>query len=445
MATLQDYSAFLNDLMVRYQTLFGFNNVLYSEMSGKTASPDGIVVYDPSQERVTPLSNAGRDAFSGAQVRVPIQAAEVPGAAGVGRAGIWPVTAPFDTAKALVKLAELAAPIGIDLATERDSKNLQYSALSYVEALTDSAYRGLAKIENDMLHGNGDGKLATITQTATSLGPVTVLGADGVAPANFDQLTPGRVVNVLTASTGADPGQGLRRKIASVSRTNGTVTFQTAQVASDGGSGNITMTANTTAIYIDSSWDGGATPGALGKSMQGFGMTATSAGTPFEGIDPANTPAWGALLTAGGGATLSDSMFEDSVYQLAGQGIDAPDFAIAHPKVVDPYKDTKTQFLMIHPETRVVPSGFSGIVVQVANQDFPLLKDLAAPHNQCRVIHKSCGRLYGDSVGPAFIQDDGGMWRFFTRQSYKEAVILDRVNFVFRAPNHVGLIQNVAG
>ena len=444
MATLQDYSAFLNDLMVRYQTLFGFNNVLYAEMSGRTQSPDGIVVYDPSQERVTPLSSAGRDAFSGAQVRVPIQAAEVPGAAGVGRAGTWPVTAPFDTAKALVKLAELAAPIGIDLATERDSKNLQYSALSYVEALTDSAYRGLAKIENDMLHGNGDGKLATITQTTTAL-TFTVLGADGVAAANFDQLTPGRVVNVLTISTGADPGQGLRRKIASVSRTNGTVTFSTTAVASDGGSGNIVGTANTTGIYIDSSWDGGATPGALGKAIQGFGQTATTGGTPFEGIDVANTPAWGAVLTAGGGATLSDSMFEDSVYQLAGQGIDAPDFAIAHPKVVDPYKDTKTQFLMIHPETRVVPSGFSGIVVQVANKDFPLLKDLAAPHAQCRVIHKSCGRLYGDSVGPAFIQDDGGMWRFFTRQSYKEAVILDRVNFVFRAPNHVGLIQNVAG
>jgi len=445
MATLQDYSAFLNDLMVRYQTLFGFWNVLYAEMTGATQSPDGVVTYDPSQERVTPLSNAGRDAFSGAQIRIPIQAAEVPGAAGVGRAGTWPVTAPFDTAKATLKLCELVAPIGVDIATERDSKNLQYSALEYVEALTQSAYRGLARIENDMLHGNGDGKLATITQTSTGLGPVTVLGADGVAAANFDQLTPGRVVNVLTISTGADPGQGLRRKIASVSRTNGTVTFSTTQVASDGGSGNIVMTANTTGIYIDSSWDGGATPGALGKSLQGFGQCATVGGTPFEGIDVANTPAWGAMLTAGGGATLSDSHFEDSVYQLAGQGIDAPDFAIAHPKVVDPYKDTKTQFLMIHPETRVVPSGFSGIVIQVANKDFPLLKDLSAPHAQCRVVHKSVGRVYGDSVGPAFIQDDGGMWRFFTRQSYKEAVILDRAQFAVRAPNHLGIIQNVAG
>ena len=445
MATLQDYSAFLNDMMARYQTLFGFWNVLYAEMSGATESPDGVVTYDPSMERVTPLSKAGRDAFSGQQVRIPIQAAEVPGAAGVGRAGTWPVTAPFDTAKATLKLCELVAPIGVDIATERDSRNLQYSALEYVEALTQSAYRGLARIENDMLHGNGDGKLATITNTSAGALTFNVLAADGSSPVNFDQLTPGRVVNVLTISTGADPGQGLRRKIASVSRANSTVTFATGQVASDGGSGNIVSTANTTGIYIDSSWDGGATPGALGKSIQGLGQCATVGGTPFEGIDVANTPAWGAVLTAGGGATLSDSMFEDNVYQLAGQGIDAPDFAIAHPKVVDPYKDTKTQFLMIHPETRVVPSGFSGIVIQVANKDFPLLKDLSAPHGQCRVVHKSMGRLYGDSVGPAFIQDDGGMWRFFTRQSYMEAVSLDRVPFGVRAPNHLGIIQNVAG
>ena len=444
MATLQDYSAFLNDLMTRYQTLFGFWNVLYAEMTGATQSPDGVVTYDPSQERVTPLSNAGRDAFSGQQIRIPIQVAEVPGAAGVGRAGIWPVTAPFDTAKATLKLCELVAPIGVDIATERDSKNLQYSALEYVEALTQSAYRGLARIENDMLHGTGDGLLAQVTGGTSPGLTVNVLGADGVAAANFDQLTPGRVVNVLTRSTGADAGQGTRRKIASVSRSAGTVTFSTTQVASDGGSGNITFSASS-GIYIDSSWDGGATPGSLGKAVQGLGQCATSAGTAFEGIDPANVPNWGAVLTAGGSATLSDSMFEDNVYQLAGQGIDAPDFAIAHPKVVDPYKDTKTQFLMIHPETRVVPSGFSGIVIQVANKDFPLLKDLSAPHGQVRVVHKSAARLYGDSVGPAFIQDDGGMWRFFTRQSYKEAVILDRVQLAVRAPNHIGIIQSVAG
>lgn len=440
MATLQDYSAFLNDMMVRYQTLFGFWNVLYAEMTGATQSPDGVVTYDPSQERVTPLSNAGRDAFSGQQIRIPIQTAEVPGAAGVGRAGTWPVTAPFDTAKATLKLAELVAPIGVDLATERDSKNLQYSALEYVEGLTQSAYRGLAKIENDMLHGNGDAKLADIIAGSTSPGLTVTVGTS----ANFDQLTPGRVVDVLTTSTGADGGNGKRRKIASVSRSAGTVTFATGQVASDGGTGNITWTNGSSAIFIDSSWDGGATPGALGKAVQGLGMCATTAGTAFEGIDPANVPNWGAVSTDAGSATLADSHFEDNVYQLAGQGIDAPDFAIAHPKVVDPYKDSKTQFLMIHPETRVVPSGFSGVVIQVANKDFPLLKDLSAPKSTCRVVHKSLGRLYSDSVGPAFVQDDGGMWRFFTRQSYKEAVILDRVQFAVRAPNHLGIIKNVA-
>lgn len=438
-ATLQDYSEFLNDLMTRYQTLFGFWNVLYAELTGATQSPDGVVTYDPSQERITPLSNAGREVFiGGQQIRIPIQVNEVPGAAGVGRAGTWPVTAPFDTAKAVVKLCELVAPIGLDIATERDSRNGKYSAMEYLEALTASAYRGLARIENDMLHGNGSGLLAQ-NSGSDSTGLVVTVGTS----ANFDQLTPGRVCDVRILSSGADPGNGLRRKIASVSRSAGTVTFNAAIVASDGGTGNITLTGNTVGIFIDSTYDTGS---SNGKAMQGLAQCLTSPGTPFEGIDPANVPNWGAVQTAGGNATLSDSMFEDNVYQLAGQGIDAPDFAIAHPKVVDPYKDSKTQYLMIRPETRVVPSGFSGVVIQVANKDFPLLKDLSAPHGTCRVVgSKASFRLYGDSVGPNWIQDDGHMFRFFQRASYKEATILDRVQLAVRAPNQLGVITGVTG
>lgn len=441
MATLQDYTDFQNDMMTRYQTLFGFWNVLYAELSGAQQSPDGIATHDPSQERITPLSNAGRDVFvGGAEIRVPIQTYEVPGAAGVGRGGSWPVTAPFGTAKATLKLCELVAPIGVDMSIERDAKAGQYTALDYVEALTASAYRGLARVENDMLHGDGDAKLASNT-AADATGLVMTVGT----AANFDQLTPGRVVDVLVAATGADPGQGKRRKIESVNRTAGTVTFDTNQVASDGGSGNIALAAaaiGTYGIYIDSSYDTGS---ANGKAIQGLAQCATVSGTPFEGIDPANVANWTAATHDGAAATLSDSMFEDIVYQLAGQGVDAPDFAIAHPKVIDPYKDTKTQFLVIRPETRVVPSGFAGVVVQVANKDFPLLKDLSAPRETCRVVYKQSFRLYGDSVGPAFIQDDGGMWRFFQRASYKEATILDRVQLVVRHPGHMGIISNVAG
>lgn len=438
MATLQTYTDFQNDMMTRYQTLFAFYNVLYAELTGAQQDANGVATSDPSQERITPLSAAGREAFiGGAQIRIPIQTAEVPGAAGVGRGGTFPVTAPFGTAKATLKLCDLVAPIGVDIDLEEDAKQGQYTALNYVEQLTESAYRGLAKIENDMLHGAGNGLLAQFTATSTASLVVTV----GTS-ANFDQLTPGRVVDVRTiASPGTLNAAGARRRIASVSRSAGTVTFDTNQVASDGNSGNLT-TAVTEGIFIDSTWDLGS---ANQKALNGLGSCVTVSGTPFEGIDVANVPQWGAVTNTNSGATLADSMFEDIVYQLAGNGVDAPDFGIAHPKVIDPYKDTKTQFLMIRPETRVVPSGFSGVVIQVANKDFPLLKDLAAPHGKCRVVSKAAFRLYGRQAGPAFIADDGGQWRFFTRAAYKEAAIYDRVQLAVRHPGQMGEIQNVAG
>lgn len=443
MPTLQDYSAFQNDLMTQYETLFGFSNVLYAELTGATVSPEGIAVSDPSQERITPLSSAGRDTFiGGAQIRIPIQVAEVPGAAGVGRAGTWPVTAPFDTTKALLKLAELVAPIGVDLQTEEDAQAGQYTARDYIETLTESAYRGLARAENDMLHGNGDGLLATNSAAdATGLTMTTA-----AATTNYDQLTPGRIVDIKNKATGADPGQGLRRKIKSVNRTTGVITFDTNQVASDGGAGNIALAAavaGTWGVYIDSTRDTPAAP--QWHAMQGLGQTQTVAGTPFEGIDVANVARWTGPLTVGTASALADTHFEDAVYQLAGNGIDAPDFAIAHPKVCDPYKDAKTQFLMIQPETRVVPSGFAGIVVQVANKDFPLLKDLAAPRQTCRVLTKRTARIYGSKKGPRFIMDDGGMWRFFQRASYKEATIIDRAQLAIKDPGEVATINNVTG
>lgn len=436
-ASLQDWTDFQNDLMTQYQTLFGFSTPLYAELTGAQLSPGGVATRDPSQERITPLTNAGRDRFiGGAEIRVPIQVAEVPGAAGVGRGGTWPVTAPMDTAKATLKLCEIVAPIGLDLALERDAQSGVYNARSYVETLTESAYRNLAKTENDMLHGAGDGLLAAVTGASGSPGLTIPVGTD----ANFDQLTPGRVVSIFTRSSGANPGNGNRRKIVSVDRSAGTVTFDTNAVADDGDSGNITF-SNTSGIYIDSTWDQAS---ANGKAMQGLGQVVTVGGTPFEGIDVDDVGSWSAVSVDGGAAALSDDAIDEAVYLLAGNGQDAPDFGIAHPRTVDPYKAAKTQFLMIQPQTKIVPSGFQGIVYQGANKEFPILKDLAAPRKTCRLVTKAACRVYGDNVGPAFIQDDGGMWRFFDRRSYKEATIMDRPQLVVENPAHLAEISNLA-
>lgn len=437
-ANLQDYTNFQNDMIVQYQTLFGFQTPLYAELTGAQVGPDGVATHDPSQERITPLSNAGRDRFlGGAEIRVPIQVAEVPGAAGVGRAGIWPVTAPFDTAKATMKLAELVAPIGLDIGLERDAQNGQYTARSYIETLTESAFRGLATAENKMLHGNGDGLLASVA-SATGSGSLIVPTDPTVT--NYDLLTPGLVVSILTRSTGVKTTNGARRKIVSVDRSTGNITFSTTAVADDGDSGNITF-ASTSGIYIDSTYDTG---GTTGHAMQGLGQVVTQSGTPFEGIDVATVGSWTAASVDGQGNTLTDDPLDDAVTLLAGNGIAASDFGVAHPKTINPYKATKTSFLHVEPQQATVPSGFRGIVYQGANVDIPLIKDLHATRKTVTLVKKAAVRVYGDTVGPDFIRDDGGMWRFFTRRSYKEATILDRAQMVVENPAHLAVISNLA-
>src|SRR6185503_1740509 len=128
--------------------------------------------------------------------------------------------------------------IGVDLYLANQAQNGSLTARGYIETLTDSAFRTLAKAENDMLYGNGDGNLVPGGNTAADATGLTMTVGTGV---NWNQLTPGRVVSVRVAATGADPGQGLRRKIASVNKGAGTITFSATQVASDGGTGNIVL------------------------------------------------------------------------------------------------------------------------------------------------------------------------------------------------------------
>lgn len=426
MATLQDWTNFQNDLMTQYQTLFAFSDVLLSLMSGAVKDPNGVATYDPSQERITRFSAQGREIFDdGAKIRVPLMMAEVAGASGTGRGGTFAVTSPISTNKVTASLAELTSPIGVDLYLANQAQNGSLTARGYIETLTDSAYRSLARIENDMLYGSGDGSLAFNTA-----GDATGLTMTVGTSVNWNQLTPGRVVSVRVAATGADPGQGLRRKIASVNKAGGTITFDTNQVASDGGFGNIafaTAAAGTYGVYMDLTYDQAA---ANGKAIQGLAQATALTGT-FEGLDKAANAQWQGVHVDGASAPLSNSDLDNACYQLAANGLDAPAYGVGHPACVDVYKNSLQQFLKVTPQEATVRSGWRGIVYQGANRDVPIIKDLAAPRKTVFLNPDPgpAGRLYGNGAGPEFVQDDGGQWRFFTRSTYKEAVIVDWVQF----------------
>lgn len=416
-AMLVNYQNWLYELQGTAQKLHPAEFPLLAELSGVIKAEGGVVKYDPQFERMTKAMDGNRDIFHGSQFRFPLMLAGMQAGGAVSESGTWNVPIPIDTNKATGNLKRILQPLAVSIDVERDSKDGDTSAMSIVENYVGEAYKAVARIENDMLHGNGDALLANVA-SATGSGTLVVDVGTG---ANFDQLTPGRVVDILTRSNGANPGNGLRRKIASVSRSGGTVTFDTAQQASDGNSGNITFSANE-GIYI---------PGSYGSAnaIQGLGQAVATTGT-FEGINKATVAQWqGVDATPSSAQPLSDTLLDDAVYRLRGNGVGASDFGIAHPKTVDLYKASKLSQVRLDPKEVVVPSGFAGIEYQGADRPFPILKDLAAPRGRCRLVLKKAVKLYGDEKGPAFLDDDGSMWRFFSRQLVKEADLLDRVEF----------------
>lgn len=93
------------------------------------------------------------------------------------------------------------------------------------------------------------GLVATVASATGSPGLVLPVGADTV----WTQLTAGTKVDVKVRASGADPGQGLIRRVASVDQAAGTVTLDTNKQDQAGGSGNVTFD-DTCGIYLAGSW-----------------------------------------------------------------------------------------------------------------------------------------------------------------------------------------------
>jgi hypothetical protein len=111
--------------------------------------------------------------------------------------------------------------------------------------------------------------------------------------------------------------------------------------------------------------------------------------------------------------------------------------------VIDLYKQSKYAQVRYEPAIGTLKSGFSGIVYDGADRPYPILKDLFAPRQKCRLVLKDALQLYGDKVGPALLDDDGSMWRRFSRSLPREANLLDRVQIGFTACNKLGFIANL--
>lgn len=445
--TLASWAPFLYEMKGKVVEVFPSEAPFLAEMSGFNVHM-GMVDHASAVRRITREMDGGRDIFSGKSVRhtiIPIGlggGGNVTEQSGGGPAALttWNTPHALVDAQININLVRFLQPFTVTVDVERDS--FDNSSATAVATLIKQARTALARLENLEFLGDGTGQVAAITG-GSSPGLAITVGAAG----NFDVLLPGTSWDIRTISTGADPGNGLRRKVASVANeglSTAAVTFDT-NAYQGGASGNITFTTSE-AIYIEGSWSAGAGQYAAGNlCAQGLEQAAAVTGT-FETLAKGSNAFWQGTDGRGGVTTpvvLSQSMMGDAVRIGRRSGLGSWDFALGDPAVIDHYKDSLLSLVRYDPQVTTLDSGFSGIAYDGADRPFPMIKEPMHKKGGIKLIDKASFQLYGDQPGPSFLEDDGSMFRRFTRTLPKEAELLDRVQLGVTKCNTIVFLNNL--
>ena len=432
---LSTWDPFLFEMKGKVHEVFPSEAPLLAELSGFD-NATGMVDRASAVQRISRDMDGGRDIFSGRQVRHTIILSGLTGGGWVTESGTWNVPHVLNSDEVVIKLCRALVPFSVSVDVERDS--FDNSNATAVATLIAQARSALCRQENITFNGDGTGKVSDITG-GSSPGLTITVGTS----ANFDVLLPGTVWDIATKATAVTTTGGDRRKIASVSESAGTVTFDTAAVASDGDSGNITFSTSE-GIYIPGS---GSTPALAGTiTAQGLEQAAAVTGT-FETIDKALVQQWQGTDGRGGDTAslpLTATMLDAGVRRGRRAGLGKWDFGLGDPAAIDLYKQGLYSLVRYDPQPTTLKSGFSGIAYDGADAPFPLIKEPMHKKLAIKLVDKASFQLYGDQAGPSFLEDDGGMFRRFNRSLPKEAELLDRVQLGVTKCNTIVFFNNLA-
>lgn len=438
---LSTWAPFLYELQGKVFEIFPSEAPFLAEMSGYDARA-GMVDRASAVRRVTRQEDyaAGRDRFSGKFVRHTLILAGLTGGGFVTESSTWNVPHALQDAEVHINLVRLVFPFSVSVDVERDS--MDSSSASAVATLVEQSRSAVARLENTAMMGDGTGKVQDITG-GSSPGLTIQVATDGSA--QMDMLLPGTVWDIATKTTGATTTGGKRRKIASVSdtATTQTVTFDTAAVASDGDSGNITF-STLEGIYIIGSATAPASAGTL--VSQGLEQAAATTGT-FESLDKATTPGWQGTDGRQGDTSsqpLSAAMLDKAVRIGRRAGLGKWDMILGDPAAIDLFKQSLYSSVRYREDTITLKSGFSGVVYDGADAPIVCIKDPMHKKKAVKLIDKASFIIYGDQPGPKFLDDDGAMFRRFGRNLTKEADFLDRFQLGVGRCNTLVSLNNLA-
>jgi hypothetical protein len=420
--TLPVIASLLYDMKGPMQSLYPTRNFLLAYFSGEGQ--------DGAPGRVTPLNNP--TSFDGKQVRVPLDTVSMQGGGWVGEGGTVNVPIAPVITQAQITLKKFIQPFGISLEAMEDSRGAN-SAIDATAMSLQKARIAMAENVNVAMCGDGTGLLAPVL-SGSNLAFVVGTGTAGTG-VDWDKLYVGQVVDVLTRADGTDAGQGRRRKIAGIAISTGTITFDTALQASDGGSGNITATA-ASGLYVPGSWG----------NVLGGGFEAAGRGTSFEGVTLATYPQFKAVDGRAGDATVTawtDAMIDLGVTlaQRAGDGLF--DASYGDPNSINIYKNAKANQTRFNVSTGVVAGHFTGIQVDLGNQIVTVVPERKAKPASIKFFAKAAATLYGSTSGPDYDDLTGSMFKQFNRQTNYEVWLKDRIELGWHNPSKMVYFDNL--
>lgn len=382
-------------------------------MADETTSTLANLLYDMREQLVENFSkrkklitelerNTGRENFDGLQVRVPQLLTLKQGTHGLAETGTVLAAKTLDDAKALIPMARVAHAIGLspDLIKSSEEGNFA-KAGGALKLHMEQAEVALPCVENEMVNGDGLGIL-DVASASTNTTAITVAAAD----ANWYQLYPGRVVDIVTVATGVAIANGSSRTILSVNKTTGVVTL-------DAGGGAVNVTSGTHGIGIE---------GTSGNAIQGVGQAA-GAGL-FEGIDGATVVQWRGVDGRAGDTTAADlsiPILDGMEREVIPSGKEI-DFYLADRAVHDKYGQTILTVSRWGGAEGELETGWKGIKYR----DKVVVPEDDAKAQRVLGICKKALTLYAYDNGPDW-DDFDGMFKRFSRTLPVEAWLVDYV------------------
>lgn len=370
------------------------------------------------------LSEVQRDKsarrWHGKQVTVPVFTAPQQGSGMISEAGTLNTPQVVATEQAVINSAIASVPVSFSTQVLRQAEGDENSWASVLPTKMQRAEDAFRRILNEQMVGGGTGAgegALLAAATATNNNSTTI---DVGTTANWYQLYPGRVVDVLTRSNGTPVTSGAGRLIVSQNRANGEIVVDVALT-----------TTSTEGVYIQ---------GSYGNAIAGVGHAVEITGT-FQGINKANVPAWQGTDVSP--AALTDptiSVLDKAEREVMSTAGSLPDFYLSDPAVVDKYSQGLTVQARWAGEEGSLSSGWTG--VRFRNK--LLIPEYDMPSNTIYGVALEDCALYTLDDGPDWDDFTGSIFqRFGTRSLPLEAWLIWMLQFGFHRCNSFIRIGNM--